>query len=88
MLEKETVTIDGKEVKSVDILVKDMLNLRDCYAGLNKNEEELMVLNDILKYDAVNENAIYYLVNIYADSEQYEELHDLYNSVIKISYAN
>lgn len=82
LLENETVTIDGKEVKSVDILVKDMLNLRDCYAGLNKSEEEVRVLNDILKYDAVNENAIYYLVNIYADSEKYEELHNLYNSVI------
>lgn len=88
LLEEEIVIIDNKEVKSLDILVKDMLNLRDCYANLNKNEEELRVLNDILKYDAVNENAIYYLSNIYAETEKYDELNKLYTSVINNKNAS
>lgn len=81
LLKDEKVVIDGKEVNSEEILVKDMLNLRDCYASLNKVDEQIEVLNDILNYDSVNENAIYYLVNIYSESEEYEKLNKLYSEV-------
>lgn len=81
LLKNENVTVDGKSVKSSEILVKDMLNLRDCYDKLGKTDEEITILNEALTYDSVNTNVIYYLIQLYGDNKNYKSMSELYDTV-------
>lgn len=80
-MKNENVTVDGKSVKSSEILVKDMLNLRDCYDKLGKTDEEITILNEALTYDSVNTNVIYYLIQLYGDNKNYKSMSELYDTV-------
>ena len=81
LLKDKYITVDGMSVETQDILVKDMLNLRDCYAKVNAEEEEINILKEVLNYDSVNENAICYLIEIYDEDEEYSLIESLYESV-------
>lgn len=81
LLAQKTVKIGEKEVLAKEILVKDMLNARDCYAKLNRLDVTLPMLKEILAYDDVNENAVFYLIEYYETNKQYQEILNLYNSI-------
>ncbi len=83
LLEDETIEVNGVKVESETILVKDLLNLSDCYEELHRVDDKINTLNTVLKYDSYNENAIYYLVKEYDEIEAYENIRNLYESVSK-----
>lgn len=81
LLEDETIEVNGVMVESETILVKDLLNLSDCYEELHRVDDKINTLNMVLKYDSTNENAIYYLVKEYDELEAYNNIRNLYETV-------
>lgn len=81
LLEDETIEVNGVMVESETILVKDLLNLSDCYEELHRVDDKINTLNMVLKYDSTNENAIYYLVKEYDELEAYDNIRNLYETV-------
>ncbi len=81
LLEDENIDVSGMMVSSKLILVKDLLNMCDCYEELHMSDEKTDTLKMVLQYDSDNENAVYYLIKEYEKTEDYAGIKAIYDNL-------
>lgn len=77
--EKALTYDEGKE--ATDTNLNMMLYLYECYDKTDKADKAKETLENVLSLDPDNENAVYYLIQIYDENKEYDSIIDLYDSL-------
>ncbi len=79
----ETAIVNFEKALTYDEGKKDidmMLYLYDCYYYTKDTKNAVVVLKDVLEVDSDNFNALYYLVQLYSEDEDYDSIAELYDT--------